>query len=477
MKKQFFALFIVLTLLCGFVACTAQRKTPSDAATSETTPPSKSQMSSTPSTSATQTPTTPVPSSTTGSTSAESTTTRRPSTALPTSILPVTPSADLMQGISAKKQAVSKPNEAFLNAAADFSVSLFQQTASVTKNSLTSPLSVLFALGMVSNGAQGQTQRDMLRVLAGGASQDSLNQSLGYLRQNLPNSDGAKLKLANAIWFRDDAQRLRVNQEFLQTNANYFGAAARKAPFDSTTLDEINGWVKKETHGMVPSILSKISDDALLYLLNAVAFEAKWMTPYSDYNVEKGSFTAASGARQTVEFMSSKEWRYLDDGKATGFIKAYQNGYSFAALLPNKNILMQDYLSSLRGENLRKVLQNTQSANVICSLPKFSFSDSQKLNEALIGLGMKSAFTPTGEFTRMGSATNGPLFIEQVLHKTFIQVNERGTTAGAVTGIAVPGSMPPQLIKTVQLNRPFVFAIVEDQSLLPIFIGVVNSIA
>ena len=144
--------------------------------------------------------------------------------------------------------------------------------------------------------------------------------------------------------------------------------------------------------------------------------------------MRQGEFTAADGSRQTVEFMSSEEALYLDDGRATGFIKPYADDkYSFVALLPNEGIGLQDYLADLSGENFLRFLDEAQEITVSATMPKFRYAYTVQMNDCLKEMGMPAAFSASqADFSRLGRSSRGNIFIGEVLHKTFIAVDERG---------------------------------------------------
>lgn len=165
----------------------------------------------------------------------------------------------------------------------DFAIRLFKASEASGKNTLISPLSVLCALAMTANGAEGETLEQMEAVL--GMTTEELNLYLYSYMKNLPQGDKYKLCLANSIWFTED-ERFTVNQGFLQTNADYYGADIYKAPFDNQTCKDINNWVKEKTDEMIPEILDEISVDAVMYLVNALAFEAEWQEVYENIRLK-----------------------------------------------------------------------------------------------------------------------------------------------------------------------------------------------
>ncbi len=386
--------------------------------------------------------------------------------------------ADLMEGIQAAKVSGKAADDTWIGSSADFALELFKQSVAQDKNALISPLSVMLALAMTANGADSQTKAEMEALLGGTISLDDLNKYLYSYVNNLPSDKDYKVEIANSIWFRDDENRLKVEKAFLQTNADYYGASAYKSPFDEQTVKDINNWVKKHTDGMIDEIVDQIDADTILYLINALVFDAKWQVAYEKGNVYEDSFTAYNKDVRTVDMMFSEESRYLDDGNAVGFIKPYKdNKYSFVALLPNEDISIGDYVASLTGDNFLATMQNAKNAFVEVRMPKFSYDYTIEMNKALKGMGMPTAFdSGAADFSKMGQSSYGNIYIGEVLHKTFISVDELGTKAGAVTKVEMKDECAAIYDYFVKLNRPFVYAIVDNATNLPLFIGTVMDI-
>lgn len=273
--------------------------------------------------------------------------------------------ANLMEGITAKTVSGKAADEAFKNSTADFAIKLFQQTRDGNKNSLISPLSVMLALSMTANGAKGETLAQMEALLGGDIPMETLNEYLYSYIKALPSEKTAKLNIANSIWFRDNG--FTPEKAFLQKNADYYGAASYKSVFDEKTLRDINNWAKKNTDGMIEKIIDKLDPDAVMYLINTVLFDAEWENIYKNDEVRDGTFAALDGTKRTVPMMYSDEHSHLDDGKATGFIKPYKNGYSFLALLPNGNISLNDYVASMTGKSFMQVTRRVFILTPICS--------------------------------------------------------------------------------------------------------------
>jgi serpin B len=384
--------------------------------------------------------------------------------------------ADLMAGVKASEvSADADLTGGDVKEIANFAVKLFQKSTSSDENTLVSPLSVLCALAMTANGAGGETLAQMEEVF--GLSMPELNDYLYTYLNNLPSGDKYKVSIANSIWFKDD-KTLTVEKDFLQTNADYYGASIYKALFDEKTLKDINAWVSDKTDAMIKDILDEIPDDAVMYLINALAFDAEWETIYNENDVREGSFTTEAGEKKSVEMMYAPEYQYLDDGNATGFIKYYADRkYAFAALLPNENISVDDYIASLTGEGLISTLQNAQSLEVNTAIPRFESEYTVEMIDILESLGMTDAFDGVrADFFGLGKSADGNIFISRVIHKTYIAVDEKGTKAGASTVVEMSDRAAPSEPKTVYLDRPFVYMLIDCKTNLPLFIGTLTDI-
>ena len=367
-------------------------------------------------------------------------------------------------------------DEAFISSQMKLTVDLFRKAAadqqSEGKDVLISPLSVSQALAMTANGADGETKTEMEKLLGDTIDIDTLNQYYYDYTERLTGGENPALHLANSLWVNNDEKRIKVPQTFLQTTKDYYHAEAFSTPFDDSTVKDVNNWVNFYTHEMIPKLLEKCNPDWVMMLVNALAFEAEWSEPYERMNIRDNTFHAYDGD-MTVEMMSSEESRYISDENAVGFIKPYKGGqYSFAAVLPNENMTVSQYVDAMTPESLQKLLSSATNDTVYARLPKFSHDYTLVMNDILQNLGMKKAFADA-DFSRLTSVGNPN--IDMVLHKTFIQVDERGTKAGAVTAVMVMECAveePPQP-KYVFLDRPFIYMILDRKTNLPVFIGYV----
>ena len=396
---------------------------------------------------------------------------------------------DLMANVSPSPDALSfrkdaDRQQAFERDYNEFALTLFKQCAAKEsrKNTLVSPLSVMTALAMTQNGAAGDTLEQMNRTLSPltwsldsvlPLQRDELNQYLGAYLRGLPSDEKARLTSANSIWLRENS--LDFRKEFLQTNADYFGADVFSSRFDQKTLADINQWVSDNTDGMIPSILDEIPGAAVMYLINALSFDAEWENIYCEDQLYEREFTDIDGKTEPVVMMSSEEPVFLKDGKAKGFVKPYASGYSFVAMLPDEGVSLAKYVKSMRYDRIATQIRSETHEPVHASIPRFSAEYSVTLNGILSEAGMTDAFDPEkADFSGMADVKPGMLYISRVLHKTAIEVDERGTKAGAATAVEMMKNA--MMMNSVVLNRPFVYMIIDNESCLPVFIGQVTHI-
>ena len=382
-------------------------------------------------------------------------------------------SKNLMAGITPMSVTKRKPDNAFITSQMDFAVKLLQQSLKKDggKGALVSPLSAQLCLAMVANGAGGETLAEMEKVLGGDLSLEQLNQYLSAYAESLPSTEKTKLLINNAIWFKEDYP---IYTDFLQTNANYYGADLYQAPFGKDTLEadlrEINDWVNTNTDGMIPKLFDELDDSTVMVLINTLLFDGTWETAYADKDVVNGTFYSYSGKEQTVEMMCSTESVYFADENAKGFLKYYDGkDYAFAAILPEQGTDILEYVNSLTGASLQSLLAKQYKTAVDVGLPKFKFEYSMNLKPVLEDMGMPTAFMEgLADFSKMSTRL---LHIGQAVQKTAIELSPTGTKAAAATGVVMEDECESPY---VYLNRPFVYMILDTKTNLPLFIGVMT---
>jgi len=365
-------------------------------------------------------------------------------------------------------------SEDFKESIADFSMSLFKGL--VTKddeNDLVSPLSAILCLALIANGADSNTKIQFENVF--NMDIDTLDRMLFSYISMLYSADDCKVKIANSIWLKND-ENLKIKEDFLQTNANYFDAQVYSADFDKTTVKDINSWCDKHTDGMIDKIIEDIDDDTIMYLINALMFDAKWAKKYEKDDVIDYEFHNYDNTTSQVSMLSSNEYDYISFENVTGFLKNYAgNKYSILCLLPDENIDIYDYIDSLNGNNWYKIWNSRINENVSIKMPEFTYSTKMNLNDVLISLGLTDMFNENADFSKMGKYGDNKIYCSEVSQKTFIQVDRNGTKAAAITwGMMKSEACPNEYY--VILDRPFIYSIVDNNTGLPLFIGVVSNL-
>ena len=377
----------------------------------------------------------------------------------------------------------------FINQVNDFSVDLFKacglDDVKAGKNVLISPQSVLTDMMMAANGAKTTTLAEMENVMCGGVGFTQFRKSLSDMNAGMIYSDKVKFHMANSIWIRDDAERIRVKPEFLDQGEIWYNAESNVVPFDATMVKKVNDWVNKNTLGMIPELLKdQPKEEEVMHLINALAFDGAWEEQYEDFRVSKNqTFTNSKGKKEEATMLSETMGSYMHDDKATAFSKPYKGGgFSFVAILPNEGVSVSDYLAGLDAKSLG-VLYNSREfdVDVYTKLPEFKYDYDTKMSDGIKSMGIREAFSEDADFTGMADTKTQKLFIGEVVHKTHIELDKNGTKAAAVTDIVMKdtSSMEPKPKKVVKiyLDRPFIYAIIQSKTGIPVFMGVVNSVS
>lgn len=367
-----------------------------------------------------------------------------------------------------------------LQAGNDFSLALFRQLAKAQpgKNVFVSPLSVSMALGMTMNGARGTTL-DAMRATLGVGTADLAQINAGYkgLIELLRGLDpSTTFQLANSIWYRNG---FPVRQTFLDAVKVAFSAEVRGLDFnDPSSLSAINGWVNTNTQGKIPTILDKIGPDDQMYLINAIYFKASWRTGFDSARTRPGTFRASSGTMQTVNMMHRDATpgvlhRVFSFPHLYTAELAYGNdAFGMTILLPERGANVDSVATALttdRWSEIVAMLDGAKGIGLGVTLPKFSLTYDRTLNDDLTALGMGIAFGDGADFSGLSTSSVSISYVKQ---KTFVDVNESGTEAVAVTNVSTVASTPPSL----DIDRPFIFVIRDRLSGSILFMGKMNSI-
>ncbi|WP_372752881.1 serpin family protein [Mariniflexile sp.] len=356
-----------------------------------------------------------------------------------------------------------------------FAFSLFEEIAQseTEANFMISPVSASLALGMVYNGAAGDTQQAFSNVFNYG---DITLEQTNLVNQNIinhltRNASGTTFEIANSLWVNNS---FPVNENFLEANRSYYTAEVQNKDFrDPNTLKTINNWVSNKTNGKISNILDGIAPNAVLYAINALYFKSDWKYRFDVKDTKKRSFQLNNGTVKQVDMMSmSEDLNYFSNSIFSSVELPYANNeYTMILMLPNVENTVDDILAIMNNENWMSWQSSYSEHNLRITMPKFTFSYKKEFNEALVNLGLGIAFSDNANFSGISDISTKISF---VLQKTFIDVNEEGTEAAAVTVVGVE-TTSVNSPKHFLLDRPFIFAIKEKETGSICFIGKVGN--
>jgi serpin B len=331
------------------------------------------------------------------------------------------------------------------------------------------------ALGMTYNGAEGLTRDSMAVALElQGLTLDEVNQSYRSLIDLLAGLDPeVQWLLANSIWYREG---FPVEQAFLDVNRTYFDAEVAALDFTSPdAAPTINAWVNEKTKGRIPEIVDDpIADDLVMFLINAIYFKGNWTKQFDPDLTGPMPFYLAGGGETSVPTMThgvEVAVGYYRDADVEVLDLPYGGqAYSMTIVMPAEGTDVGSIVSSLAAQGWQGWIDGLATLEMHVYMPKFRLEYELGMNDVLEALGMGIAFDPfRADFSKIYSGPEN-LYISRVKHKTFVDVNEEGTEAAAVTSVEVGiTSMPP----TVYVNRPFIFALREKFSGTILFIGLI----
>jgi serpin B len=367
---------------------------------------------------------------------------------------------------------LTKGETGIVDASSEFGYNLFRQVnqSDGEKNVFISPLSVSMALGMTMNGASGATLDSMRQTLAvAGLTENEINsayRSLMYLLRGI--DPGVKFQIANSIWAREGFE---VERPFADTNNYYFDAEIRNLNFsDATAGPTINNWVKTNTNGKIPKIVPEpVPTDVVMYLINAIYFKGSWRQKFDPKQTQVQPFTLIDGSKKQVELMHARGTYGLYQNNEVQLIDLpYGDSlFSMTVLLPKPEIDINTFVAGLTDSKVHSWIEGMHGVSETeLLLPKFKLEYEKTLNEMLKAMGMSIAFSNAADFSRINSG--GGLEISEVMHKTFVEVNEEGTEAAAATSV---GIIRTSLPTPIRVDRPFVFLIRERTSGAVLFIG------
>ena len=377
---------------------------------------------------------------------------------------------------SAPSSAQKAVNLQLVRANTRFGLKLFQQLQAQTpeENIFVSPSSVSLVLAMLYNGASGSTQTAMAQALQlNGLDVTELNQANRDLRDGLASADPeVTLSIANSLWAREGVD---FEANFLQSNQQFYQAQMSVLDFaNPAAANQINGWVQENTQGKIAQIVDRLQPADVMYLINAIYFKGNWQTRFDPSQTVVQPFQLANGSSKSVPLMTrTGQFKYLETEEVQGVSLPYGNGrWSMYFLLPKPQHALSDLTQTLTPEQWESWMQEVQTRPGMIQIPRFEIEYETDLRQPLTGLGMGAAFDPNqADFSRLSSAST---YVSQAKHKTFVEVNEAGTEAAAVTsiGISVTSIRPEEPFRFV-VDRPFLCAIRDNQTGTILFLGAI----
>ncbi|OPZ74154.1 MAG: Protease inhibitor precursor [Firmicutes bacterium ADurb.Bin456] len=357
-----------------------------------------------------------------------------------------------------------------------FGFNLYNQLKNGSQNIMISPISIAMALHMTYNGAGGGTKEDMAKALqVTGIDLDTLNQKNQDLLQRLKAADPkVKLEIANSLWLHKD---MVFDQDFLKRNKDYYSAGAYNLDFgDPGAADTINNWVKENTKGLIKDIVDPPVDPmAIMFLINAVYFQGTWTEQFDPQATFEDTFHLASGGQAKVPMMNQSgayDYYKAPDFQAIRLPYGKEKRMAMYIFLPDENSSLTDFQKELNYANWENWLSRFKTRQGAIMLPRFSLEYEKSLKDALSQLGMGIAFDPAGsDFSGMVPANTGDVHISDVRHKTFIEVDELGTEAAAVTSVEMRVTSMPLHDFNMKADRPFFYVIHDSETGAILFMG------
>ncbi len=344
------------------------------------------------------------------------------------------------------------------------------------ENPVLSPVSAYLALGMVGMGATGETLREFQDML--GSNMPAVSRRV--MERYPQEQEGMVLTIANSAWVD---QQLTPDGQWMADMEGIFKGKGYRGALDSLEImEQINSWCSENTRGLIPQMLDEpLSDDALLALLDAVYFKGDWETAFKTTDTAKLPFTKEDGTEQQVDTMRmwGEEQLYLHSNLGEGVLLPYQGGdFAYMAILPNEGTEVRELYRQLTPEAVAELLESMKEELCDLRLPKYEVSFDQELNDSLQAMGLVRAFDSNlAELSGLGQTEQGrKLYISLVRQKAVFRVDEKGTEAAAVTMVELQDGCAMALSEPRRLyfDRPFVYMILDLETQVPLFVGIMD---
>lgn len=383
---------------------------------------------------------------------------------------------NLLEEVEAQEvDTVEELPESFIMSNTEFSLELFKELA-VEENPVYSPVPVYLSLALLANGAEDGATHEILDTLN---LTDLTDEEFNAYYHELINileaeSEGIELNISNSIWHDEEFE---ANADFLQLNKTYYDTDTFKLDFsDKQAPTEMNDWVSNATNGKIEKMIDKIGADTVMYLFSTIYFNGKWEMPFELEGTYESEFSV-DGEILDVDKMTGRfEVEHIITDTEEGIILPYEGDqYSFIALMPNRERTVREYLDTMDQRKVSELLNAIEKDEVDILLPKFEVSFENKLTDTLPDMGIKEIFdADTNSLSKMGKAI-GNLYVSEMAQKTFIEVNELGTEAASAVSSAIDMMSMPEPKPTIDFNRPFIYSIIDNDTGLPVFLGIMDN--
>lgn len=333
------------------------------------------------------------------------------------------------------------------------------------RNTVFSPFSLMMLLAIAADATEGKTKEEITQVLCGKMDYDEFKEVIFAVQNELTKDES--LHLANAVLVQEALQST-VTSGYADKLARQFDGELFAA---QDMISAVNTWVNDKTNGMISNVANDSMKNMLFALVNAVSFEAEWEEEYEETDVINDDFTNADRSVSRVKMLKSGESTYLENQVFEGFVKPYKNsGFSYVALLPKKGegAISEEDIQGIDPDSFRV----NPDAIVSVTMPEFTCSFDEEMTPLFQELGIKTVFTEKADFAPLSSAW---LKAQSIIHKAYIEVDRKGTKAVAVSFLpGEAGCLPTNEFRDIKIDRPFVYAIVHNDTGLPIFVGTIN---
>ena len=355
----------------------------------------------------------------------------------------------------------------------DFAFDIFRKVLEneiESKNVMISPLSISYALSMTVNGADGTTREAMLEALrVNGITVNNMNEAYKELTKALLSVDKRVIiSIANSVWTEKD---FAVKQQFIDILTNYYDAESRSFYIDDKTVpDQVNGWIEDKTNGLIKDMIDELDPNAIMLLINAIYFKGKWKFEFDKDDTSGRPFYMNTGSSSSIPTMYRKGdvKVYVGNGFKIGEFPYGQGNYVMDIILPDTQNGLPELLPSITDEAFTGWISQLNETETEVYLPRFKYGYKKLLNEILSDMGMGIAFSDFADFTNI--AETPPLQISRVLHQSFIETNEEGTEAAAVTVVEIRVTSAPSTF-LFKADHPFIYIIREVTTGSILFMG------